>query len=763
MTGRIHDKIFEASVLAILVITPLVRGSVYEWTYRLVAAVSFLLLASWLYRAGRKRGFTYTRTPLVLLLPLTAAFVLIQLTPLPVTLIHALSPGRAALDSAAGFTATVSALSLYPWAAADRGLFILSIIVLFLLVLFHSWSREGASRVVYLVVALGTLFSVVSLARSGDSTVERHFWPYVNKNHFAGYLEAAISIAAASILYRERGAAKEKRVRGALRSFIRCGWRSETAWMSLSVAVMFAGLLMSVSRGGLIGLAAGLLVIAATSLGVRRRAALVPVAAMLLVVLGLAALDESTLSSRLGRLANVTEDGSAMLRLDIWKDTAEMIKGAPVTGVGLGGYETAYQYYKTVKKYTIIFQPESDYLYVLAEGGLIGFSLAAAFAALVLLGLVRASRLEGDAGAAGMSVGVLAATAALLVHGFVDTNLHMPANALLVAVLAAVVLSPGVAGGGGGGDKSGAAKVYLRGRAVRAAVYAAAFVSLMAAAYAAAGALADIRFMNAMQEKETLAKSDSNDPLYMARGYEDIIECMNSAAAFDLGRIDYPFEKGVAYNSLGRLVERLGSEKADDMGLLLSSEYYGLAYREFIEASQRNPYNSFAHLLAGRALEDGLGDMAGGEKEYLAAERLNPTNRLIKQVLIGYYKKKGDRDEAHRREVDLAVYDPVNNRVRVKSLVPDTAGNTAVAGDRVTWTAKAEIITGRLEYKFCLKRLGDVEYVDMTEYGPSNTWTWDTSSYGTGKYRVLVKARGAGGGAEERVMAYKGDFVLTGR
>ena len=95
-------------------------------------------------------------------------------------------------------------------------------------------------------------------------------------------------------------------------------------------------------------------------------------------------------------------------------------------------------------------RPHNDYLELLAEYGVVG-----AVAFLLFLGahlrwgwrafrhISLGSGGLGGSNAAAWNIGALAALACLLVHSVVDFNLHIPANALLMALVFGVLANPG--------------------------------------------------------------------------------------------------------------------------------------------------------------------------------------------------------------------------------------------------------------------------------------------------------------------------------
>jgi len=90
------DRLVTGGVLFLILFTPLAFGAVHPWAFALMEAVLFFLVMVW---AGKLlaapapivavvRGGRFLATPLALLI----GFVLVQLTPLPPTLLAVLSP-----------------------------------------------------------------------------------------------------------------------------------------------------------------------------------------------------------------------------------------------------------------------------------------------------------------------------------------------------------------------------------------------------------------------------------------------------------------------------------------------------------------------------------------------------------------------------------------------------------------------------------------------------------------------------------------------
>ncbi len=273
------------------------------------------------------------------------------------------------------------------------------------------------------------------------------FGPFVNHNHFAGYMEMIAPIPIGLILLRA--------VRGELWLF----YGFTAVMMSVATAV-------SLSRGGMVSLFAGVLFV--ISLGLRPESMAsrgfdsveygrwklpmmlsrygAALAIVLTISVGIWWIGADPVLRRMekGELslaAGSKEQGKETFfqsRGWIWRDTMEMIRANWLTGVGLGAYHTAYPIYTRQDGLIIVSQAHNDYLQALADGGIVGALIVLWFLVLIARDTTRAIR-HRDPMKAGTALGCAGGIFALAVHSIFDFNLQLPSNALLFLVLSAVV------------------------------------------------------------------------------------------------------------------------------------------------------------------------------------------------------------------------------------------------------------------------------------------------------------------------------------
>lgn len=454
---RIADSLIESGIIAILIYTSFFWGGVAPGALMALEWASALLLLLWLLKrmaASAFRAPTYSATvrqpvPLSawgLYAAAGALFLwpLLQMIPLPAALIRVGSPAAYALrvESAAALNQPVAdwlPLSVYACATRQQWLQFLVYPSIFFLTVQTFRTRRQVTRFVYIVLATGFIQAVSGIAGLLFDTarVESIFWisgSFVNKNHFAGYLEMVILLGFGMFL-----ADMETRTSGSRQpiELLRDRYSKALLWLFGLLTLVGAHLLTG-SRGGWLSLTAGM-----GCLGILmvRRRVLRRWAAVLLVVLPLA-FGASVLlrpAAMLPRLKSLTEpELSWQMRRELWRTALLIFQDFPATGSGLGTLGHIHPRYRTFRSTMHFDYAHNDYVQLLAELGLPGAVAAFALAALLARRMVSAWRQQHARWSISLGAGVMCALFSLLVHSVTDFNLHIPSNALLFSVLAAL-------------------------------------------------------------------------------------------------------------------------------------------------------------------------------------------------------------------------------------------------------------------------------------------------------------------------------------
>ena len=240
-------------------------------------------------------------------------------------------------------------------------------------------------------------------------------------------------------------------------------WARWPVWGKLLVlyatGVCYLGVVLTASRGGYLSTAASILVFLALSLLVlqgrggrlfARIAAPIIVAALLILTTGWMLANKTLLLN--DRVHTIPEEANEM-RLDLWKAALQEWQLQPIVGTGSGTYLFFGRQFRTERVDRDPVEVHNDYLHLLAEYGIVGAGCFLVFLSAHLYYGWKAFRRLGPKRVASSSrllsnrmalqIGALAAVGAYLVHSFLDFNLHIPANVLLLAFVFGLLANAG--------------------------------------------------------------------------------------------------------------------------------------------------------------------------------------------------------------------------------------------------------------------------------------------------------------------------------
>lgn len=464
-----------AALLAVAaVVAPLALGAAGNWLRLALEAV--LALAVVLWAASARRPLPLTIVPLVV-----ATACLVQLVPLPNSILVPLAPvsagawklalagdpsawGRISVDPAETAAAIRRLLLGLATAAAvvdvaryrnQRTILTNAVAVAGLAILLAGivFGPADKDRVMLGFVRLaGPIFphndpTLMPIESAGAGTTEwvtaagfRYpvdtgsvgdaFGSYIYSNHYAGGIVLTLPVTIAVLLYATRG-----RLPDAVRRVIAAVIFGAALWTVGPVASSRAGLAALVVAG----LALASLVaapgwprrIAAFGLG----ATVAAIVAVFILVLGpLHYLTPYIPDAWREPLGDILRNGRTLAAQAAYR----MFLASPLFGTGLGTFAGIFPRYSTDQ--CILFFAHNDYVQLLAETGLAGGAAAAALAAALARRCVRFCR-DAPIPYRILAAGPWAAAAGGAIHAGFDWNLHLPANALLAALVTGLAAS----------------------------------------------------------------------------------------------------------------------------------------------------------------------------------------------------------------------------------------------------------------------------------------------------------------------------------
>ena len=413
-----------------IVLSALAYGTVHYWALGVFNLGALTVLCLWVVDGWSLGQLRISKNPLQL--PLVAAVLLGLLQLLPLR-----SPATGNLD-----IGLARSLSLDPTSTRLVVVQLGTLLVYFSAVLVFIDTPRRLHLLVRTIMVFGFCLAMLGLTQSFTSPTKVYwireleqstaFGPFINRHHFAGYMELTVAFPLALLF---AGAAdREKRL---LYLFV--------------AALMGIALFMTTSRGGVISLVAEVLFFAiVTSFwrrdeasgrkGRRIRGAIIRLgfAGALIVglIIGVMMIGGGDLPlSRLVDSVNTNDPTTG--RSHFWAVTIQMIKAHPFMGTGLGAFGVIYTAFDTRNGQMRLEQAHNDYLQVLSDGGIVGAVIALAF--IVLLFARAFHRMDTrDPFRRAVALAGLGGCFAVLVHSFFDFTLHTTANALLFLVLAAL-------------------------------------------------------------------------------------------------------------------------------------------------------------------------------------------------------------------------------------------------------------------------------------------------------------------------------------
>ncbi len=426
------------TILVLLTAAPLLAGAVHAPVFIPLLLGCGLVGGAALLRSWRRRQAEgpQARVPGTRAILALHVLVLLQLVPLPPSLLRLASPGSYSFYND---PLLVPSPGWHPVSVSPpdtlRGLgFLAGFSLLYFAVQSEMTGGRWRRRLLLTVVGTGLALTLVAFVQSMSPEPRRIygvwrprwdwavFGPYVNRSHFAGYLLMAIPLAIGFSLESWRRFAAAWRKRRHRRLLVLGEAEANDAIRaSVVVMVLVAGLFAAGSRGGV---GAFVLTALLLPLAARQRARVA------LLIGGLAGLGVAWIGLG-GFFAALEQRGIRASRVDLWLDILPMVRRFPVFGTGLDAFSTAYPWYQTVGT-DWVGEAHNEDLQALVDMGVLGAGLVA----WLLFTVFRRALARAPRG--GVELGVLGALLGVCFANLVDFNWQIPANAATWIALAAV-------------------------------------------------------------------------------------------------------------------------------------------------------------------------------------------------------------------------------------------------------------------------------------------------------------------------------------
>ena len=437
---------------AMLIFAPLIMGGNRPLPLLILELAATGLLCVLLLRPSFEKQLS---RPLLIALGALVALPLIQLLALPEFVWNWL-PGRdfyATASSTVGSTPKYRAVSLIPNATESALLVLLVPVAVFLATV--STSEAQLKQLINLFIGLAVIQAIIGLAQFGTGSmtvltvlegegVSAAHGTYPNSDHLAGLLEMAlpvvlgllianIQIGSGTPVRSTRKTPIRQRISRLFASDIR--FNRVAIYAAAGFAILL-GLTFSHSRTGVALAMLGILLCSLVFgrwVGGQRSSRLITVFTVIAIALAF----EIGLTSVLSRFTGegMTDD----MRWSIYAATIQGIRDFFPMGSGFGTYPAVFRRFQPGNIPEFVNHAHNDYLEWIFEGGLAAAILMIVFLALYILRWRKIWPREEYCPPYGfMRISAGIGLLMMGLHGLVDFNLHIPANAVFFAFLAGI-------------------------------------------------------------------------------------------------------------------------------------------------------------------------------------------------------------------------------------------------------------------------------------------------------------------------------------
>jgi O-antigen ligase len=270
---------------------------------------------------------------------------------------------------------------------------------------------------------------------------------FVNRNHFAGYMELTLSMGIGLMIARLGNSGPSY-----------SGWRyrlvaalsfliSPKMRLRMMLVIMVIALVLTHSRMGNSAFFAAMMIVGAISIPLSWRSA----RSTAVLILSLVVIDVAIIGTWVGlekvvsRINNTTMaavngagNDSVEERLLPAQSTLPLIREFPLFGTGAGSFYGVFPKYQPPEVRGYYDHAHNDFAEITSDLGLVGAAVLALLALSTAAVSIKVLYQRRSSLTRGVAFGALMSIVALAIHSTVDFNLHIPANALTFVMIMAL-------------------------------------------------------------------------------------------------------------------------------------------------------------------------------------------------------------------------------------------------------------------------------------------------------------------------------------
>ena len=438
-----------------LAFTPLAFGTSELWSMTYAQAFILCGFTCYLLALGGDKQRVWHHPPGLVPLILFCFYVLAQLAPLPPGMIRLFSPTAGEIYSNTVWLIEPGAwmpLSLAPKTTLLEFFRFSSCVVLYIFTIQLLADRVYLSRTIFLLAALASGIALLAILQKFTSP-DAIYWmreiregspmgPWVNRNHFAGFMEMALPVLIVLFLYYRPKVRYKSGWRKKITMFFAVPESNLHILLGFGAILIGVAIFLSLSRSGITGMSLSLilLIFFLEHKNYGTKNFLFVLTLVLAVVLGVCWFGWQPIIERFDHLVDdslrVTD-----ARPEVWLDVLRIIRDFPLFGAGFGSFLAVYPAYRTLPGHAIFDHAHNDYLELFTDGGIIGAVLVCCFLYVLFRDVRQIVLQRRDPYAQLLTYGVFCGLFAMLVHSVTDFNLHIGANGFYFFFYCALLVS----------------------------------------------------------------------------------------------------------------------------------------------------------------------------------------------------------------------------------------------------------------------------------------------------------------------------------
>ena len=438
-------KILNNSILFglvfLVVFSPLAFGAVQPWSKMVCKAIIILISIAWFLRLFTEKQLTIHRDLVLVPLLLFIFLVICQIISLPDALLKIVSPNAHKIQNSVSSLLSIVSYSILSLniqsTLTNLNKFIFYLLV-FVIIVNHIKDVKQINLLLGSILVMGFLISIFAIVQRFSWSGKIYwfqdiplksapFGPFVNYDHFGGYINMIIPIGFGFML-----------------SNIELPKKILVGFMTIIIST---SLMICRSRGAVLSFLGGMMFLILLIFIIRKhydrevfKKIIFSISLIVVfIILFIYWIDWHVFIGRLKEIG--LEKNFFNPRISIWRDSLKMVRDFPLFGIGLGNFAHVFPYYQTSYVDSFWRHAHNDYLEFLVEMGFLGILPAIIFLFLFFKKVIKKVQNKQDRYTVALLIGTTVSIIVMLLHSFCDFNLHITSNALLFTMLLGLAYS----------------------------------------------------------------------------------------------------------------------------------------------------------------------------------------------------------------------------------------------------------------------------------------------------------------------------------